>query len=394
MNNLLRSLRFFLWLLFILLAIVSKAQHLRSVMANACSGGGSEGENEYAILFNDSLPLAIDGQHIDFRYGNSFPASVTHTDSFWANGNAGFVNALNTYLNGSCDFSFVNGTTSDSIPVNSYFFIMYRAPTDTIDYSAWCGQGIGDVYVLFSKDQSWSRSGNFVNTPSSTRYFRTNLNGTVENYNYTNGWTSNKDGNYITWNDTGAAQQYLNYSNCKPNNLTALPVQIISISMVEGAIFNELHWRTASEINNEGFFVEYLKNEEWMSIGFVPGAGTSDLTNSYEFILPKNDLTSWYRLKQIDFDGGLSYSKPVRSAAKKSMKLYWNSGLNEVSIYMPSFYILDISVTDQLGRISSLIPQFDESRWYASTRHLKKGMYFVSVRTQNDLIVRRIWVLN
>ena len=84
----------------------------------------------------------------------------------------------------------------------------------------------------------------------------------------------------------------------------------------EGRIENNgivLSWITASELNNQGFYIEKSSdNINWMTIGFVQGKGTTSEKNYYSFI--DNEITSdiqYYRLKQIDFDGSFKYSQVV-----------------------------------------------------------------------------------
>lgn len=71
-----------------------------------------------------------------------------------------------------------------------------------------------------------------------------------------------------------------------------------------------LDWGTFSEVNNEGFFIQKSRNgREWMDIGWVDGAGTTNESESYSFrdSAPFSGI-NYYRLKQVDFDGIASYS--------------------------------------------------------------------------------------
>ena len=77
----------------------------------------------------------------------------------------------------------------------------------------------------------------------------------------------------------------------------------------------QLDWATASEINNEGFEVERMLDSEteFTKIDWVDGFGTTTSVVNYSL----NDLNphqgiSYYRLKQLDFDGTFSYS-PIRA---------------------------------------------------------------------------------
>ncbi|MFA6980801.1 MAG: T9SS type A sorting domain-containing protein [Ignavibacteriaceae bacterium] len=98
-----------------------------------------------------------------------------------------------------------------------------------------------------------------------------------------------------------------------------LPVELTSFnSSVNGKAVN-LTWKTATEINNYGFEVERIRNEElgiknWEKVGFVTGAGNSNSPKEYSFT--DKSVTSGkylYRLKQLDNDGQYSYSKEVEA---------------------------------------------------------------------------------
>lgn len=73
----------------------------------------------------------------------------------------------------------------------------------------------------------------------------------------------------------------------------------------------QLNWATESELNNQGFDVERMLDTEteFRAIDWVDGSGTTSNVVHYSL----NDLNphqgiSYYRLKQIDFDGSYAYS--------------------------------------------------------------------------------------
>lgn len=66
-----------------------------------------------------------------------------------------------------------------------------------------------------------------------------------------------------------------------------------------------LSWKTASETNNFGFYIERrAENTEFEQIGFVEGAGTSSSPQSYVFVDQNVGVgIFYYRLNQFDLDG-------------------------------------------------------------------------------------------
>ncbi len=93
-----------------------------------------------------------------------------------------------------------------------------------------------------------------------------------------------------------------------------LPIELLSFygDHIEQA--NVLHWTTASETNNLGFYVEHsLDCITFQSRGFVEGAGNSNTQQYYSFAdaYPEKGI-HYYRLKQMDINGSHSYS-PILS---------------------------------------------------------------------------------
>ena len=98
-----------------------------------------------------------------------------------------------------------------------------------------------------------------------------------------------------------------------------LPVELLSFS---GMLTHEhtvtLVWNTATEINNYGFEIEKRLENDWETIGFVEGHGTSSVKNSYQFEDQFAGAENVYRLKQIDRDGDVSYSEAIRVLGARS----------------------------------------------------------------------------
>lgn len=92
-----------------------------------------------------------------------------------------------------------------------------------------------------------------------------------------------------------------------------LPVELVSFSadMIDQLV--QLNWTTASELNNDYFFIQRSANgTEFENIGKVQGAGTKSSTTHYQFV-DENPLpdVAYYRLRQTDFDGKTSFSSVV-----------------------------------------------------------------------------------
>ncbi|MCU0364733.1 MAG: T9SS type A sorting domain-containing protein, partial [Ignavibacteriaceae bacterium] len=95
-----------------------------------------------------------------------------------------------------------------------------------------------------------------------------------------------------------------------------IPVELSSFTAETGDNTVVLNWSTATETNNNGFEIERkLKNQEWVTIGFVQGKGTTTELQNYNYIddysLLPYEGTVLYRLKQIDYNGSFEYSEQL-----------------------------------------------------------------------------------
>jgi hypothetical protein len=102
---------------------------------------------------------------------------------------------------------------------------------------------------------------------------------------------------------------------------TAIPVELISFSadVEEKSVI--LNWSTATELNNSGFEIERLVDnnisESWIKIGFVKGEGTTTQQQFYSFTDENLSTGKYkYRLKQMDFDGAFEYSKVIEAVVE------------------------------------------------------------------------------
>ena len=118
------------------------------------------------------------------------------------------------------------------------------------------------------------------------------------------------NGNLIRTIYASANMQYISFVDYAtiPVELTSFTVNVAGNSVV-------LNWTTATEVNNQGFEIERASSmttpgqEDWATIGFVPGFGTTTEPKSYNYTDQQiSGGTYYYRLKQIDYDGSFSYS--------------------------------------------------------------------------------------
>lgn len=99
-----------------------------------------------------------------------------------------------------------------------------------------------------------------------------------------------------------------------------LPIELVSFHAVAVGNTVELKWQTETELNNDYFTIERSSDgETFTGIEIVQGAGNSSQHRNYETV-DLNPLagTSYYRLKQTDYNGAFTYSDVVSVTINKS----------------------------------------------------------------------------
>ena len=168
------------------------------------------------------------------------------------------------------------------------------------------------------------------------------------------------------------------YFNAKAENQTAV-----------------LDWMTATEQNNDGFYVERsIDGKNWEALGFVQGAGTTNELQTYNYI-DESPLagSNYYRLKQVDYNGDFQYSdiRVVEFEGKKiSIDIYPNPVQDFLNInfdgeqqdLMVSIY----SVSGQLIRQENLTEMNNQ----INLSELNGGLYFIKVEGKTLNIFQKI----
>ncbi len=172
-----------------------------------------------------------------------------------------------------------------------------------------------------------------------------------------------------------------------------LPVELLQFKATpNSAIKNvDLMWVTATEINNDYFVIERSTNaSDWLPLDSVNGAGNSNAVLSYHYP-DKNPYsgTSYYRLKQVDFNGTTEYShiEVVNFEGLEIISLFPNPSNGEVSITVKSSATgtLELKAYDSLGKlVSNEVFQVNEGVSNINTQiNAADGKYFISAMMSN-----------
>ncbi|MFT4666034.1 MAG: cytochrome c peroxidase [Polaribacter sp.] len=164
-----------------------------------------------------------------------------------------------------------------------------------------------------------------------------------------------------------------------------LPVELLSF---ETSLRNEnvlLEWKTASEINNEGFEVQHSLNAvDWEKIAFVIGVGSSNLTTDYSYMdAAPFEGDNYYRLKQMDFDGAHEFS-PTRYEQVETEKVIVTAYPNPVVDYLQvEVSAGEYTATLMNGKGQQLLQKNIETKERFDFSNLESGFYLLVVENNN-----------
>jgi choice-of-anchor B domain-containing protein len=181
------------------------------------------------------------------------------------------------------------------------------------------------------------------------------------------------------------------------------PVELTSFTAVANKNSVKLNWSTATESNNFGFEVERKSDNEFVTIGFVSGSGTTTETHNYSFTdIGLDDGIYYYRLKQIDLDGKFSYSDVVITEVfyPNSLILQQNypnpfNPSTSIKFSIPADGYVKLEIFNLLGeKIAPLVNEFKIAGQYEvdfDAQGLPSGIYLAKLSSgRNTQIIKMI----
>lgn len=259
--------------------------------------------------------VLITSLNIAFLTVNSATFTTTATTGTWAEGGApGSGDAIVVNHDWSGHNSglgyFFNTLAGGSITVNSggYFKIWGDLTTRT---SASLSIGSGGTFQV---------SGNFVlEATTGSVVFNGDIitSGNTNNANTITGsgtWTYG--GTFV---NSGTVNGVTGDLGGSPIALSTLPIELVKFNCEPSKNGILLNWITAIEINNNYFEIQKSTDGiNFETIAYINGKGNSTNLNYYSYLDQNNLITSYYRLKQVDFDNRFSYSHIVSSYTPSS----------------------------------------------------------------------------
>ena len=204
-------------------------------------------------------------------------------------------------------------------------------------------------------------------------------------------------------NGTVHTKTAMNVSSFSPFTMltssSSLPVSLTEFKAKAVGNRAILTWSTASEINNQGFEIEKsLDGTQFDKLGFAKGNGNSNILLSYIFSDENFNQTAFYRLKQVDFDGKIEYSRIVQLEKTKigTIKIYPNPITNNanftIEFAVESKDVVDVILIDISGRVV-FQNKYDNTASTViniPTQDLARGLYFVKVQNGLNVNIKKV----
>jgi autotransporter-associated beta strand protein len=218
------------------------------------------------------------------------------------------------------------------------------------------------------------------------------------------GYTQDATNNIFTWSGL------INFSDLTGGGGgTPQPITLLYFNAKANNEQVDLSWSTISEVNNDYFEVQRSVNgKDFESIDKIAGAGNHKGELNYNSFdeNPYNGI-SYYRLKQVDFDGKTSYSTIKMVEINKgnetlpvSIQLYPNPSKDGSSTIvldrLPENTIVTVTITDMLGKQAaedySAVSSNGSIKLTLNTESFNAGIYLVRIHAGSDSKVIR-WIV-
>ncbi len=188
------------------------------------------------------------------------------------------------------------------------------------------------------------------------------------------------------------------------NPVTPLPIELISFFANQNEDKVDLYWTTVTEINNDYFVVDKTKDFiHFETVSTLDGAGNSVIPVNYQLydLAPYNGL-SYYRLKQVDFNGDHVYYPYVavdyKSSDEFSFELYPNPGsADNINLLLNSekdkevlVVLFDVNGKEVYSKV--LLTSTDGENVYAidPSSKISPGVYLVTATSNQNIYSKRL----
>ena len=171
--------------------------------------------------------------------------------------------------------------------------------------------------------------------------------------------------------------------------ITNVPLTLLGFQASLNEYITNCSWQTTAEINTAFFNLQRsINGTEFSTINVTKAAGTSttESTYSYKDAIEK-ELQSvnaiYYRLQIVDKDGKYTYSKVVKVSLsnKNEFIVYPNPAKHFINV--SGLYIRTIQISDISGKILLIKENVNSDASKIDISSFSKGLYFITILSNN-----------
>ncbi len=174
-----------------------------------------------------------------------------------------------------------------------------------------------------------------------------------------------------------------------------VPVELSSFTASASGNSVTLDWTTATETNNQGFEIQKKSGNEFYTIGFVTGSGTTTEPRNYSY-KDKNleNGVYVYRLKQFDFDGTSSFSEEIIVEVSNPSEFVLNQNYpnpfnpsTNIKFSLPISGYTNLSVYNMVGEkvselVNEVLPEGEYNLRFDGA-NLPSGIYIAKLSSES-----------
>lgn len=165
-----------------------------------------------------------------------------------------------------------------------------------------------------------------------------------------------------------------------------LPIELNYFNAIKKTSHVLLEWNTFSEINNDYYTVERsIDAKVWEEVLRVKGKGTSNSVSTYSGIDYQPYFgTSYYRLKQTDFNGDFTYHSlhAINFYKSTTTRVFPNPTKGNLTVEL-SNASTSLSLINMLGKEVNVSIIKTGTQAVIDLSNLKQGIYFLSLQNES-----------
>ena len=177
--------------------------------------------------------------------------------------------------------------------------------------------------------------------------------------------------------------------------INPLPINLVYFNGVPSKKGNLLMWQTSSEFENDYFTLEKSNSDrKWEPIFTQTGQAKSIESINYQYLDENidNSLT-YYRLKQTDISGKVTYSKIIlvnNMNHNEQVNIYPNPANYEINI-ISNVTISDLYIINSVGK-TILSEKFSKKNFKIYLDNINEGNYLIQYKTEKGNYSKKIVV--